>query len=363
MSIRSYLSIVAFGAVTAALTLAWLLRFASAFDATETPSQLAETQHQNPGSVVFLPDLRFNAQFKNRRMEIERPDIVWFGTSRAGSAMASMFKPYSFYNMAFTGWTMEQLTEEFEQSTRVARPKIAIISLDYFLFTDRWESQLQFSREMIFGQPWRFIRSNVSDFLRAVINHFPEFRSYAAHPGDFVGFQADRMREGFRFDGSWLFSAAHLESSDRKYKNLKFSVQSFPGGPDVSARQKDYVARIAEVAKARGIRLVAVQLPYLRVGVDYLDRSSPSDAFYGVWHEFESQATPDWLAGLGIEFLNLSHSPIDDDPANFIDAYHLSEGGMAMAVSELWPALRLNDLNDRNTNHHEQRDSIRAVAP
>jgi hypothetical protein len=335
MRLRIYLAIVACGACVSLFSAGALYCFGQRFGATDLPEKLAEMQAKQPGSVVLPFDLRYNLAFKIRRLENERPEIAWFATSRAGSASADMFKPYTFYNMAFTGWTTGQLAEAFERSTRVVRPRLVILSIDYFLFTDRWEGQLRTSRQMIINEPLRYLKSSLGSFIRSAWTNWPEFEAYEQSPSNFIGPQTILTHEGFRQDGSWLFTEAHIQSAQRQYRNVEFLVNAIPGGKTMSARQKGPIETIAKLAKERGIRLVAVQLPYLRAGVEFLDKSSADSEFYGVWHDFESGAAREWLQGIGIELFDLAHSRLDDDPANFIDAYHPSERGAKLAIVEI----------------------------
>jgi hypothetical protein len=347
---RGYLATLSCGASLSLIVAAALFQFSRPFNATAAPERLAEIQSERPDSIVLPFDLRYNAAFKIRRLEIERPEIVWFGTSRAGSAMAEMFEPYRFYNMSFTGWTTDQLTEAFERATRTVRPRVAIISLDYFLFTDRWESQLRTSRQMIFNEPLRYLQSSLGNFVRSAVTHWTVFQDYARAPNTFIGPQTILVHEGFRRDGSWLFTQAHVDSAIRQFRNVDFLKASLPGAPEMSERQKAPIEQLTALAKERGIRLVGVQLPYIRAGVDFLDSRRDNDAFYGVWHDFESVSTRSWLAGLGIEFFNLSHSQIDDDPANFIDAYHPSELGMRKVIQELMNSSAFQTAISRSTS-------------
>ncbi|MET4419035.1 hypothetical protein [Bradyrhizobium sp. RT3a] len=73
------------------------------------------------------------------------------------------------------------------------------------------------------------------------------------------------------------------------------------------------VEQIAVIARPRGIKLIAVQLPYLRDCIDFLDHQEGYRRFSGVWHEFESEATRAWLDAIGIRLFDLARSSIDDD--------------------------------------------------
>jgi hypothetical protein len=332
-----YFAFIAAGAAIGLILTFLLFQLSKPFNATTSPHDLARLQSERPDTVIQPFDIRYNADFKIRRFEIDKSAVVWFGTSRAGSVRSTMFERCTFYNMAFTGWTTEQLADAFERATRVERPAVAIISLDFFLFSDRWERQLRTSRQMIFDEPLRYFRSSLGFFLRSAMTNWPVFKAYENSPSPLVGTQAILSHEGFRHDGSWVYTANHIESAV-PLKSADFLLNTTAGEARMSERQKQPIASLAAIAKARGIKVVAVQLPYIRVGVDALDSRSPDDPFFGIWHDFQSEATKAWLGELGIDFFDLSHSPIDDDPSNFIDAYHLSEKGTSRAVDELMRA-------------------------
>ena len=103
----------------------------------------------------------------------------------------------------------------------------------------------------------------------------------------------------------------------------------------MSERQKAPIVRIAELARQRGIKLVGLQLPFIRSGVRFLDEDESYQDNAGVWREFESDRTRHWLKSLGITFFDLGRSPIGDDSRNFVDAYHTTDLGAARAVKEL----------------------------
>jgi len=330
-----YFAIIAVAPILSALAFIALFQIAKPFGAASTPEQLAQLQTAKPDSIILPFDLRYNAEFKIHRAELADPEIIWFSTSRAGTASADLFKPYRFYNMSFTAWTTDQLTEAFERTTRTARPQIAIISLDYFLFTDKWGHDYGLSRQMFFDGPWRYVRSSIGNFTRAAAMNRQPFEAYLRSPTRFIGTQGILINEGFKADGTWLFGSAHIEDSARRSKTAAFLIQSMPGAPNMSQGQMAPIAKLAEIARERGITLVAVQLPFLRAGIEFLDNNEGYRRSAGVWRDFESDATRQWLDGLGIKFFDLARSSIDDDPDNFIDAYHPSELGMQRTMRAL----------------------------
>jgi hypothetical protein len=300
-----------------------------------TLAQLTALQSERPELVILPPSLNYNGEFKLQAVKLQNAEILWFSTSRAGTATAEMFKPYRFYNMSFTAWTTEQLAEIFERTTAATHPKLAILSLDYFLFTERWRGLNSPSRDMIFNSPFRYTKLSVGDFVFTAMRHRPVFEAYASSPTQFLGTQSILNQEGFRSDGSYMFSPGRIESSQKTSRSAKFLVDSMPGAPNMSPRQMAYIEQIAEIARERGIKLVAVQLPYLRSGIDFLDHHEGYHHLSGVWREFESNKTRDWLGKIGIPLFDLARSSIDDDQENFIDAYHPSGQGIRAAVAEL----------------------------
>lgn len=314
-----------------------LFYFANQFGAASSPVELAKLQAKRPETIILPIDLRYNGAFKLERIEQDQPEIICFSSSRGGGFEASMFEPYRFYNMSFTVWTTGQLADVFERTTRTIRPRVAIVSLDYFMFTNDWERSYSGVRDMMFGfdLPLRYIRSTLGDFVRTAWKHPDAFKAYLRSPNEFIGTQSILNQEGFRFDGSYHYSPAHVASSRIHYQNAEFLVNAMPGASRMSPRQKVHVERLARIAKERGIKLVAVQLPFIRAGVDYLDHNQSYAYFAGVWREFGSEETRAWLTEQGISFFDLARSPINDDRDNFIDAYHASHLGMLNVMQEL----------------------------
>jgi hypothetical protein len=308
---------------------------AKPFGASATISQLAERQAETP-DIVFLPfDLRYNSAFKLHRIAEARPDILCISSSRAGTLRAEMFKPYHFYNMSFTAWTTEQLADVFERTTRSAPPRVVIISLDYFLFTDDWERSYAGTRTMIYDRSWFYLKSSILDFVRTASKHPDVFTNYLRAPARFIGTQAILNQEGFRNDGSYVYSQGHIDDARLHHQTAASLVDAMPGAPSMSDRQKAPIVRIAELAMQRDIKVIGIQLPFIRSGVDYLDNNESYRHYSGVWREFESDQTRDWLKSLGITFFDLGRSTIGNDNENFVDAYHTTELGARRVIQQL----------------------------
>jgi hypothetical protein len=312
-----------------------LWRIAEPFGASATLADLADLQMKKPDTIILPFDLRYNGAFKLKRAEQEQPEVIVISSSRAGTLRASMFKPYRFYNLSFTAWTTEQILDIFERATRNVHPRTAIISLDYFLFTESWERSYSGTRTMIFDQPLRFMRSNLANFIKTAAQHRPLFDEYLKAPSRFVGTQSILSQEGFRSDGSYVYSPGHIDDARLHNQTANSLVNAMPGAPNMSDRQKAPLVRLSEMARQRGVKLVAVQLPFVRAGVDYLDHEASYRHYSGVWRDFESESARNWLNSLGISFFDFGRSTIDDDSANFIDAYHPSELGSLRVMQAL----------------------------
>jgi hypothetical protein len=246
-----------------------------------------------------------------------------------------MFAPHRFYNMSFTAWTSDQLLDIFERTTRASHPRVVILELDYFLFAEGWERWFATTRNMIYDRPFRYAMTSLGSFLRERTAAPDPFRSYDPAADAYVGPQSIRSHEGFRSDGSYVYSPGHVSYAQQRYRTAEFFAGTVPPDQAMSRRLQAPIARIAELARERGIRVIAVQLPMIRAGLDLLDRDETYHTRAGAWRDFESAQTRTWLANLGIPLFDLARSPIDDDPDNFVDAIHLSERGMDEAMQEL----------------------------
>jgi len=125
--------------------------------------------------------LRYAALFKLAKLKLGQPDIIFISSSRAGAARSQMFYPYSFYNMSFTAWTLDQMVEIFERATRNAAPRVVLLELDYFLFTDAWVGG-DADKAMIFHWLPGYLCSSAVDMIRSAFRHPNRVLSYALGP-------------------------------------------------------------------------------------------------------------------------------------------------------------------------------------
>jgi hypothetical protein len=335
-NLRRYIAIILMLIVALGVPLAGIIVWhAWPFDAIATPARLAHIQAQRPETIILPVDLRFNAAFKLPRVAEVQPEIICFGSSRAGGFRAGMFAPHRFYNMSYTGWTTNQVLDIFDRTTRQTHPRVVILELDYFLFANHWQQWFELPRTMIHDRPFRYAMESLGSYLRAAIKNPAPFDAYRAAPSRFVGPESIRNEEGFRNDGSYENSNAHIASAQEHFLTTEHFIGTVPPDYEMSPRLQEPIERLAALARERGIKLVGVQLPLLRSGVEFLDHDQSYGPRAGAWRAFESPANRAWLASLGIPLFDLAHSPVDDDPANFIDSVHLSDSGMEKVMAEL----------------------------
>ncbi|MGJ5205682.1 hydrolase [Bradyrhizobium sp. HKCCYLR20261] len=332
---RYVISVLAASALAGYLLPLGLFRAGERFGASSSLQQLANSQRDNPEQIVLPYDLRYNAAFKLARLEQERPDIIWISTSRAGAFRAEMFKPYRFYNLSFTAWTTGQTATLFDLATRQHRPRIAILSLDHFLFADRWEEWFAITRKMHENWPLSYLSGSLLDFARTATRHPATFRNYLNAPTVFTGTQSILHEEGFRSDGSYQYSPAHLADARSRFMNAATLADTLPRAAGISPWLKRPIAALAEMARTRGITLLGVQLPFIRAGIELLDREQGGRYGFGAWREFATQDMRDWLRTLGIPLFDLGRLEFEDETASFVDAYHLAERGAAKVMLHL----------------------------
>jgi hypothetical protein len=340
-----YLAVV-FSALVVALALAFAV-FAWVGQRTGSTTsfvRIVERQHEDPALIALPFDLRYWAMYKLEGVALNKPEVVYISSSRAGEFREQMFRPYSFYNLSFTAWTLDQATEILDRVSRTNAPRIVIVEFDYFMFTASWP-RANGDRSMYFNAGARYKIESGIDALRSLTKH-PELlhdcnvRILQTVPGcetapfRYAGIQAIRAQDGFRSDGSYHYSAGRLESSKRNL-TAQFLVQAMPGAPNIDPGQIAALERLAALARERGVTLIGIQLPLIKEGVDFLDNEPSYHHYAGVWREFDSQQMRNKFRSLGIHFFDLGRAHFADDKKNFVDAYHPSELGTLRSIVSL----------------------------
>ncbi|GLH77852.1 hypothetical protein SSBR45G_27600 [Bradyrhizobium sp. SSBR45G] len=317
--------------LTCALTTFSIGLFGIRFGVWFSPAILADLQSIRPDSIALPFDLRYNSAFMLRRVAAIQPDIVAIGSSRASGFSAAAFAPRRFYNLCFTAWSVQQIADELKRVTSAAKPRIAIVTLDYFLFSDRWETS-NADRAQIHGEPLRYFKASITHWVHSAWRE-PWILSNALR-SPLLGTQALISKEGFGTDGAYRFSDDHIAKAKTQL-NAQHLERAFFGGEAISPHQKDALEQLAALARSSDLTLIAIQLPILHDAVDFLDHDARYEPYAGLWRDFETDATRAWLAETGIHFFDLARSDIGNDASHFIDSVHLSEAGMRRVMDEL----------------------------
>jgi hypothetical protein len=298
------------------------------------------TVQSGDANIVAEPfDLRYWAAMKIQRIAHDQPEVVSIGSSRSHEMRSAMFKPYRFYNASLTAWTLAQVIEMVDRITKVSKPRVIIVGLDYSMLTDHLAASLNNERAMEFenGVHYRYrsalatLKTIVSQpiLLSALWNRKRDTIPY------FIGLHAFQTATGFRFDGSRLMQRTVYQTAQSNLARNIGQLDAVPGGPHVNAGQLSELFRLAKLAKDRDVLLVAVQYPIYKASVDYLDKEPSYQVYAGVWREFQSDEMLRRLHDLGIVFFDLTRTEMTADGRYFTDAAHPTETGMSVAISDL----------------------------
>lgn len=309
--------------------------------ASMSPTEVAYLQHADP-DIVWAGDNGYYGPFKLVRMQIEKPEIVYIGHSRCNQVRSAMFRPYKFYNACLTAWTLSQMYNMLDMITRRIHPRVVIIELDYFMFTDKYADR--WNDKVAWDFTWNDNSRRVGPSrLVTFFKRWPLTMLYAAplylfsrardsHDGlELLGVPAIVEKTGFRFDGSLLYDRINLGAAPVAVHNVATILSQVPpgDGAHIAPNQLAELRKIADLAKERQVTLVGLQLPIFKEAVNALDNGKDYRGFpasdMGVWQEFETEKTRELLRTMGIHFFDLSHDPDNSDPRGFIDQAHPSE--------------------------------------
>ncbi len=306
----------------------------------------ARAQSRDPHLVVLPPYIKYWAPLKLARIAETQPEVIFIGTSRCQEFRSAMLRPYPAYNACLSAWTLRQNMELLRRVFAVSHPKIVILALDYFLFTDVWEDGYQVERAADYDPGYHQILHGIHDTLSAFWLHPREMFDIAPRavlgpqyePQDhdrLLGVDAIRGGFGFRSDGSFLFSRGRFAQAATDAQNLSLFNQAFPGGPAVSPAQFEKLRDLATLVQQNGATLVGIQLPFFKNATEFLDQTADQPGYGGVWKEFESAEFRQKLAAIGIPFFDLARDPVSQDYRYFIDPAHPGEAAILCSLSHL----------------------------
>jgi hypothetical protein len=325
--------------VVAIIVASWLL------DATKTPAEMAAAQARDRALVALPFDLRYYGPLKLARLKDVQPEVVFIGPSRCNAVRSAMLRPYRFYNACLSAWTLPQLIRTLDRIVAISHPRVVIVSLDYFVLGPKFENGFA-SRNGDFREGLAYLVQAFSATALALVDHFDgtircirrALDGSVREPVDglaLMGLAARRAEAGFRWDGSFLPERGFVKSAAKNNADpTNGLVHAMPGAMHIGEAQMLELAQLARIARAHGITLVAIQLPIFHLALEFLD-GHPETADFGIWREFETPAARASIEELGIVFFDLARDPVTEDPRNFLDPAHPSEGGMLGALVHL----------------------------
>jgi hypothetical protein len=322
--------------------------------ATVPLATIAERQQHAP-EAVWLGAFRDYAAYKLERIRLVQPEVLLVGSSRCGQARAQVFRPYRTYNACLTAWPLAHVADFVARATDIARPRVVVLALDYFLFGDALADAWRKERTMDFRQGIGSHRRKLRDTLDFAIHarwNLDAIKAAVTEPQSepvdgnrLIGTEAIRVRFGFRSDGSVMVAAPYrATSAEQLARSAQYVTSSFPGAAHLSEVQFGELARLADLARRRGFSLVAIQYPFVQSATAYLDTSPDYWPQAGLWRELRSETTARRLADLGIRFFDMSRTDISADAANFFDPAHPSERGIVKTVIALSGRKEFSDL-------------------
>ena len=319
------------------------------------PLSTVAREQQGPDKALWLGAFKDYAPYKLERIKLVRPEVLVVGSSRCGQVRAQMFRPYKTYNACLTAWPLEHVADFIDRATRVAKPRVVIVALDYFLFGDSLAEAWRKERTMDFRQGLNSHRRklhDVIDYANRTHWNLDEFMASMAQdqfePIDhnrLLGTEATRGQFGFRSDGSIFVAPVYRRiAAEQLAKGVENVTGSFPGAPHLSERQFNQIERLSQLASERGFTVVGVQFPILKVATDFMDTNQSYWQYSGLWRELRSEATAERFARLGIRFFDMSRDPLNADPGNFFDPAHPTERGVLRTILDLLDRKDFRDL-------------------
>jgi hypothetical protein len=298
--------------------------------ATWLPRNLAAAQAANRSLVVLPAEIHHWAALKLQRIADDQPDIVLLGSSRGNEVRAVMFRPYTFYNASVTAWSFGQTIDMLDHVTKISQPRVTVLALDYFMFTNAFARDVEPERTMYFDDDLRIKYQSEIDLVRALYKDPYLLQTIVDNQMQIdpvLGIGAWRHGGGFRHDGSFQYPNQILDRAPERVKEGKGLIEGVPGGPHIDEEQLLGLKRLAALARNRGTKLIAIQFPIVKVLTDYLDHDPSYKEAAGVWREFESEEMIRTLQELDIPFFDMSRLPLAANAQNFVDGIHVTETG------------------------------------
>lgn len=312
---------------------------------------------------LYLPELSDHSyRFKLEGARLLRPDILVLGNSRMNQWRSAMFRPFSFYNAGNCLYTQRDYRRFLEDLGPYA-PRVIIFSLDFFTFNPAYDEIFQNVAYDELGSRSSEFRSIVKGLLSIAVNSPASLVQNQREPLyqlPALGVHAARAGDGFRIDGSYQYGRIMRGSSDSGAVSVAAAVSRVSRGvvPFLPADHLDDARRaelekFAAAARERGIKLVAVTMPYDPRVADAVESSSA----YGIWKQFYSDATATWLRNQGIVYFDFTRlESFGGRGDEFFDPFHPTETAVLRMLLRI-----LDDQNGAAIFHGLNRGDLQSA--
>jgi hypothetical protein len=362
----------ALGVLPVVLAFSSLEGFAWRLGETVPLSRLASDQHGAPRMIWMGGEGRNFPLFKIRRAVIERPDVVVLGHSRAGEFRSAMFKPYSFYSLSLTAWTFDQYADILRTLLNEAvHPRVIIFNLDFFMFNARYDALWT---DKLMAPQMSPLREHIEALVRSIriLKSQPTVyrkiwrRVSAVDGSDLRGASAIIQDGGFRLDGSINYGAELRAGAGKNNMEDDATLGAMPllFADHMDGEAKKRFERFIQLCKDNGIAPIGIQMPALRKLMVRVE----SESRYGIYREFQSHETREWLNSLGVIFFDFLNMPKwTEQYRYFIDVVHSTElvnlaviGKMARdeKFQRVLPRINPNNLDTLLGRHEAAGDSV-----
>ena len=281
---------------------------------------------------LYLPELSDHSyRLKLEGARLLHPDILVLGNSRMNQWRSSMFRPFSFYNAGNCLYTQRDYRRFLEDLGSYA-PRVIIFSLDFFTFNLAYDEIFQNVAYDELGSKSSELRSIMKGLLPIAVKSPTSVIQNQREPLyqlPALGLHAARTGDGFRIDGSYQYGSIMQGSSDSGAVSVPAAVYRVSRGvvPFLPADHLDHAKRaelekFAAAAREKGIKLVAVTMPYDPQVVSAVESSSA----HGIWRQFYSEATTTWLRNQGIVYFDFTRvESFGGKGDEFFDPFHPTE--------------------------------------
>jgi hypothetical protein len=309
-----------------------------------------------------------HARLKLAQIARDRPDVVIMGHSKLGRVRATMFRPYTFYNLTRVSWPIDTFPEILRHFPDGYHPKLILVDADFFMFSPEYTQHYDsLNVAPVYGHP-------ISENLIAVHNAATQFlqhpellwqrTNYTGRPA--LGLSAIRGGFGFFKDGSELVPPLEMSRAGHSVEDI-FVLPPWrdyiAGGDKMGEAEMAAFKEFVDLARQMGIPVVAVQMPMYGPAMRVVE----TDPNYRILQDFRNHVAQGYFDRLGVPFFDyMNFPPYSEDYRYFFDAVHPGEPLTAAVIAAmasdsrfhaLLPHLDVQELQrqldqDKNANQH-----------